>query len=92
MFSLSPRPKIRADRKQLRLESLEPRQMMSATMITDMTQWAQQFPRHSGPTVLNLNFDGKKVYDEPGMRPYSTWNFFPGLQAYIPITTQNSYT
>ena len=37
------------------LEALEDRQLMS---ITDMTGVAQLFPRHSGPTVLYLNFDG----------------------------------
>src|SRR5437867_13191717 len=37
------------------VEVLEDRQLMS---ITDMTGVAQLFPRHSGPTVLYLNFDG----------------------------------
>jgi hypothetical protein len=37
------------------VEALEERSMMS---ITDMTGVASLFPRHSGPTMLYLNFDG----------------------------------
>src|SRR5262245_49457495 len=51
----------RSSRKRLnrcarpQLEALEDRQLMS---VTDMTGLAQLFPRHSGPTILYLNFDG----------------------------------
>src|SRR2546423_12543197 len=55
-FLRSPRISARADRRaRPQVEALEDRQLMS---ITDMTGVAQLFPRHSGPTVLYLNFDG----------------------------------
>src|SRR5262245_19632484 len=44
------------NRVRLQLEALEDRQVPA--IITDMTQLAQQFDRHSGPTILYLNFDG----------------------------------
>src|SRR6185295_10521480 len=40
------------------LEMLECRELMS---ITDMTGVASLFPRHSGPTVIYLNFDGNSA-------------------------------
>lgn len=42
-------------RARIGVEALEDRRLMS---VTDMTSLAQLFPRHSGPTVLYLNFDG----------------------------------
>lgn len=39
----------------LRVEQLEDRLVPA---VTDMTQLAQLFPRHAGPTMLYLNFDG----------------------------------
>ncbi|HYT93552.1 MAG TPA: hypothetical protein VEL76_32840 [Gemmataceae bacterium] len=42
-----------------RLEVLEDRQVPA--VITDMTQLAQQFGRHAGPTTLYLNFDGSSA-------------------------------
>ena len=36
-------------------ETLEERQLLT---VTDMTALAQMFPRHAGPTILYLNFDG----------------------------------
>src|SRR5262245_48757816 len=50
------RTSLRTDRRvRPQLEALEDRQLLS---ITDMTGVAQLFPRHSGPTILYLNFDG----------------------------------
>lgn len=37
------------------LEALESRELMT---VTDMTQLAQLFTRHTGPTILYVNFDG----------------------------------
>jgi hypothetical protein len=52
----SPRPKTRAaKRTSLTLEHLEQREVMS---ISSMTQLAEMFPPHEGPTMLYLNFDG----------------------------------
>src|SRR5437868_6508099 len=52
----------------LRVESLEDRHVPSA-VITDYTQIAQMFPRHSGTTNLVLNFDGWK---DEGISPFQT--------------------
>lgn len=53
--SLSPRSRLSDRRVRPQLETLEDRQLLS---VTDMTGVAQLFPRHSGPTILYLNFDG----------------------------------
>ncbi len=45
----------REHRVRPQVEALEDRQLLS---ITDMTGVAQLFPRHAGPTMLYLNFDG----------------------------------
>ncbi|HZY90904.1 MAG TPA: hypothetical protein VFE78_39135, partial [Gemmataceae bacterium] len=50
-----------ARRSRLELETLEDRRLLSAYPITDMTQWAQQFPAPTGPQALWLNFDGYKA-------------------------------
>jgi reprolysin-like metallo-peptidase family M12B len=42
----------------LELEALEDRRVMSTIITSDMTELAQHFGRHSGPTTLWLNFDG----------------------------------
>lgn len=52
----------------LRVESLEDRHVPSA-VITDYTQIAQMFPRHSGTSNLLLNFDGWK---DEGISPFQT--------------------
>jgi hypothetical protein len=50
------RPKRRAyTRRQLRVEALEERYVPA---ITSMTQLAQLFSAHAGPTIVYLNFDG----------------------------------
>jgi hypothetical protein len=49
-----------------RLEVLEERALMA---VTDMTQLAQLFPRHSGPTTLYLNFDG---YTSQGVSSFAS--------------------
>src|SRR5262249_35354992 len=46
----------RKHRANLAVEQLEERQVPA--IITDMTQLAQQFARHSGPSIVYLNFDG----------------------------------
>jgi hypothetical protein len=40
------------------LEGLEARQVLSTVPVTDMTALSKQFPTHTGPTILYLNFDG----------------------------------
>jgi hypothetical protein len=56
----SPQKRHRADRRvRLELEALEERQLLSAYPITDMTQWAQQFPAPTHAQNLWINFDGK---------------------------------
>src|SRR5437764_1062835 len=52
----SPSGRQRKQRVPLVLEQLEQREVPA--IITDMTQLAQQFPRHAGPSILYLNFDG----------------------------------
>src|SRR5262245_30546449 len=47
-------------RARLELETLEDRRLMSASAITDMTQWAQQFPAPNFGQRLWINFDGGK--------------------------------
>ena len=47
-----------ANRVRLAVESLEDRSLMSASPITDMTQWAQQFGTQAHVQGLTLNFDG----------------------------------
>ena len=42
------------------VESLEKRELLSATPITDLTDLAAQTPRHPDATVLHLNFDGNQ--------------------------------
>src|SRR5260370_121975 len=56
--SKSAKPARRRYSTGLQIEHLEDRQLMS---ITDMTQLAQMFPAHPGPTMLYLNFDGGTV-------------------------------
>src|SRR5262245_5624827 len=46
-----------ANRVRLFLEALEDRCVMSL-FISDMTQLAAEFPRHSGASIVWLNFDG----------------------------------
>src|SRR5262245_50687662 len=60
------RPSPNTSTVRLHLEALEDRRV-PALFITDMTQLAQQFPRHSGPTTLWLNFDG---YTDQGVNSY----------------------
>src|SRR5262245_56435493 len=56
LFSHNKSFTLRIDRRaRPQLEALEDRQLLS---VTDMTGVAQLFPRHSGPTMLYLNFDG----------------------------------
>jgi hypothetical protein len=45
-------------RRRLVCEALERREVLATVPVTDMTQLAQLFPRHAGPTNLYLNFDG----------------------------------
>jgi hypothetical protein len=53
----SPKAATRTDRRAcLRLENLEDR--LVPAVITDMTQLAQMFGRHTGPTTIFVNFDG----------------------------------
>src|SRR5262245_38218541 len=47
-----------ANRVRLFLEALEDRCVMSSLFISDMTQLAAEFPRHSGASIVWLNFDG----------------------------------
>lgn len=59
-----PRPTRRAHRSErpcvaAMVEILEGRRVMSAAPITDLTQWAQQFPAPTHTQNLILNFDGK---------------------------------
>src|SRR5688572_27789880 len=51
-------PRRQARRASLAVETLEGRVVPALTIMTDMTQLASQFGRHSGPTTLWLNFDG----------------------------------
>src|SRR5690349_20342634 len=54
------RPIRRPDRRiALGVEALEDRRLLSAYPITDMTQWAQQFPALTQSQSLWINFDGK---------------------------------
>lgn len=66
-----PDPRIRPN-----LEALEDRQVPA--ILTDLTQVAQMFPRHPGPTNLYLNFDG---YAAQGMTAFQTGN--PNREANI---------
>jgi len=65
-ISLARRQK-RADelgrrRRSLRLKpSVDPLEQRQLMTISDMTQLAQVFAPHSGPTILYLNFDGGRV-------------------------------
>ena len=54
-----PRKSPLGRRAQLGVESLEGRLVPSTTAITDMTQWAQQFPGPTQAQKLWINFDGK---------------------------------
>jgi hypothetical protein len=61
-FSTTGSPRAKLARKRfntgLRVEALEERQLLS---VTDMTQLAQMFSAHGGPTMVYLNFDGGPV-------------------------------
>lgn len=60
-------------------QSLEQRQLMTF-IPTDMTQLAQHFQTHIGPTQLNLNFEGGSINDDQagGARTISAFTAQPG--------------
>jgi hypothetical protein len=60
-------------------QSLERRQLMTF-IPTDMTQLAQHFQTHLGPTQLNLNFEGGAVNDDQagGSRTIAAFAAQPG--------------
>jgi hypothetical protein len=49
--------------------ALEDRLVPAVTAPTDMTELARLFPRHAGPTVLYVNFDG---WASKGIAPFMT--------------------
>src|SRR5262249_11927904 len=53
----------------LQVEYLEDRLVPAAPTPTDMTELAQMFPRHAGPTRLYVNFDG---WQSKGIAPFMT--------------------
>lgn len=55
MLNPNSTPRRRTRTAQLRVERLEEREVLT---VTDMTALAALFPRHTGPTMLFLNFDG----------------------------------
>jgi hypothetical protein len=56
-------------RPRLGIEALEDRLVPAAPTPTDMTELARLFPRHSGPTMLYVNFDG---WQAEGVSPFLT--------------------
>ena len=57
------RPILPRPRPRLAVEQLEDRQLLSTGFVIpqSMTDLANMFPTHSGPTILYLNFDGGTV-------------------------------